>query len=170
MDLWSALTMKTRILQITDFERFYPNPKPFGSLLVVAAIGWGLWRARRGLPLAGAALLAGWCVFAYAMFGIQVHENHLYLAVPFFVIAGGLDRSLRPLCWTISALVAINMYLFYGLGDGRPPVIDRSWTVVDMSILLAFVHVGVFVSCTRRLVAHVGRDFSPGTGDVHRRP
>jgi hypothetical protein len=164
MDLWSALTMKTRILQITDFQRFYPNPKPLGSGLVVAAMGWALWRSRRGLSPTGGALLAGWCVFAYAMFGIQVHENHLYLAVPFFVIAGGLDRSLRPLAWTVSTLVALNMYLFYGIGDGRPPLIDRSWTVIDLSILLALVHLGTFAWATKALIREVRGADTGGAG------
>lgn len=153
MDLWSALTMKVRILKISDFTRLYPNPKPLGTLLVVAAVGWGLWRARRSASLAGASLLAAWCVFAYAMLGIQVHENHVYLAVPFVVIAAGLDRSLRPLCWTVSTLVALNMYLFYGVGNGQPLLIDRSWTIIDASLVLAFINVGVFVWCTKRLVA-----------------
>jgi hypothetical protein len=151
-DWRDALTQPVRILQISDWMRFYPNPKPFASAVVVAAILWACWRARRGLSLAPAAFLGAWCVYAYTMLGVQVHENHLYLAVPFVLLAAGIDRTLRPLAWAVSILTALNMYVFYGLGDGRPPLVDRRWTGVDLTVWLAFANVAVFAWATRALL------------------
>jgi hypothetical protein len=152
MGWWNALTMNVRILNIPDWERFYPNPKPLASALVVAAILWACWRARRGVSLAHAALLGAWCVYAYTMLGVQVHENHMYLAVPFAMIAAGFDPSLRPLAWTMSAMAAINMYLFYGLGEAAPPLLNRRWTLIDLSVVLSVVNVAIFVWATRVLL------------------
>jgi hypothetical protein len=67
------------------------------------------------------------------------------------MIAAGFDRALRPVAWAVSAMAAINLYLFYGLGDGWPPLVNRAWTAVDLSVWLAFVNVGVFVWATRLL-------------------
>jgi hypothetical protein len=155
---WRALTMDVRILRITDWMRFYPNPKPFASAVVLAAIGWACWRARRGLSIGHAAFLAAWCVYVYTMLSVQVHENHLYLAIPFVVIAGGFEPRLRRVAWAISLMAAVNMYLFYGFGDGWPPVIGRRWTQIDLSVLLAFVNLGVFAWATRALLAATGHD------------
>ena len=89
------------------------------------------------------------------LFAAQTHENHLYLAVPFLVLAAGLDRRYRPTCWAASAILSLNLVLFYGFGRGLPHVLYRSWTVIDASVLLAFVSIGVFVTATKVMV--VGR-------------
>jgi hypothetical protein len=142
---FAAFTMPVRILGRSRFmEIGYPDPKLIGTAIVALLIGWRLWRTRDGLPLAGWAATAGWCVFAYFMFGAQVHENHLYLAVPFFALAAGLDRRLRPLFYALSAIVAINMYVFYGLSEGWPPLVNRAWTVVDLTVVLSVINLGVF--------------------------
>jgi hypothetical protein len=154
---WEAFTMEVRILQITDWVRTYPNPRPIGAIAASLAIGWGLWQTRRRLSPANAALLAGWCVYAYSMLAVQVHENHLYPAVPFLLLAAGLAPSLRPLAWTVSTMAALNMYLFYGLAEGWPPVLDRSLTGIDMSVIIAAVNVGVFLWTART----VARQFAP---------
>ena len=44
------------------------------------------------------------------------------------------------------------MYIFYGLSEGRPPVIGRMWTGVDLTVLAALVNVALFVVMTRTLV------------------
>jgi hypothetical protein len=100
--------------------------------------------------LADAAAWAGWSAYAYAMFAAQVHENHLYLAVPFFVVAAGLDRRYESAMWWVAAILTVNLLLFYGLGRGMPSPLERHWTVVDASVLLAFVNVGVFAWLTAR--------------------
>jgi hypothetical protein len=149
-----AFTEPVRILTISRFmEVGYPNPKPIGAAIVCLAIAWGIWRARKGLSLTGAALLGAWCVYVYAMFSAQVHENHFYLAVPFLVVAAGFDSTLRPLLWAISAMTAFNMYVFYGLGAPWSPEINPQWTVLDMTVIASFVNVGLLVWLTRRMMA-----------------
>lgn len=141
-----ALTQQVRILAISRAVALgYPNPRLVGSLLVAGALAWAAWRARAARPLADLAALAGWSAWAYAVLGAQVHENHLFLAVPFFAIAAGADRRYRAPFWWVTAIVTLNLLLFYGLGRDQPSLVERSWTGIDASVLLAFVNVGVFV-------------------------
>jgi hypothetical protein len=142
--LWAAIARPVRILQISDWMRLYPNPRAIGAVLLVAAVAWGCWRIRRGPTLARASLLAAWCVYAYTMLAVNVHENHLYLAIPFAALAAGLEPKLRPLAWTISAIAAANLYVFYGLSDGYVPIVGRRATGIDLTIWLAFLNVAVF--------------------------
>ena len=146
-----ALTMEVRILGISNWSQFYPNPRPLATGLVFAAIAWGCWHARHGLSIGRAAYLAAWSVFAYAMLAVQVHENHLYLAVPFAAIAGGFEPRLRRAAWVISAVAAVNMYLFYGFGTGWPPIVGRRWTGIDLTVWVAAINVGIFVWATLAL-------------------
>jgi hypothetical protein len=149
---WRALTQELRILAISRaVDLGYPNARLVGVAIVGPAIGWAVWRVRRDPSLASSALFAGWCAYAYALFAAQVHENHMHLAVPFLAVGAGLEASYRRIFWTVSAIVALNMYLFYGLGQGWPPVIARSWTLVDMTVVLSLVNVAVFAWLTVRL-------------------
>ncbi len=146
-----AFTTPVRILQISRLvELGYPDPKPFGTLLVLATIGWLLWRGRHARRLAEWAFLGGWCVFAYYLLGVQVHENHLYLAVPVLAIAAGLDSRYRQAFWAVSLLCAGAMYLFYGFGDGSPPLIGRRWTGVDLTVFVSLAAVWVFLRHLQR--------------------
>jgi len=153
---WRALTQDVRILSITRaVELGVPNPRIIGMAIVGLLSAWGAWRAWRSSSHAHIAALAGWCAFAYALFAAQVHENHLYLAVPFLIVAGGLDGRYRRLCWTVSTILSLNLLLFYGLGRGAPDVLRRSWTIVDASVILAFVSVAVFVRATREVSSNL---------------
>ena len=151
---YRALRMRIGILGITRVtELGYPNMRTVGTILTLAALAWAVWRAWRGVSRAGAAALAAWSLYAYFMLGAQVHENHLYIALPVLALAAGELKSLRSAFWILSAIVVLNLYLFEGFGDGYPPLIDRRWTIIDMSVLLAVINVGVFVWFTRRVVA-----------------
>jgi hypothetical protein len=142
---WRALTQDVRILGITRAEALgYPNPREIGLTFVVAAIGWACWRSRRLTSLGQTAALAAWCAYAYAMLAAQVHENHWYPVVPFLALAAGADRRYVGPFVAISAIGAINLLLFYGVGSDWPPIVSRAWTGIDASVLLAFVNVGVF--------------------------
>jgi hypothetical protein len=148
---WRAISQEVRILAITRATALgYPNARVVGMVLVTAACGWAAWRARRA-SFAGAMALAGWSAYAYALFAAQVHENHLYLAVPFFTVAAGLDRRYRAVLWWVSGIFALNLLLFYGLGRGLPNPLERGWTGIDASVLLAFVSLGVFGWTTGKL-------------------
>ena len=140
-----AFTMPVRILESSRFvEIGFPDPRMIGTAIVALWIGWGLAISSGGKTLAGWAATAGWCAFAYFMFGAQVHENHLYLAVPFFALAAGLDRRFREPFYAVSAITALNMYVVYGLGEGWPAIIRRSWTVVDLTVLLSLISLVAF--------------------------
>ncbi|MEO7192900.1 MAG: hypothetical protein ABI051_17785 [Vicinamibacterales bacterium] len=149
----AAFTLPVSILSIGRMmDVGYPNPKPIGAVLVGACLLWVIWRFRRGQRLAGAALVGAWCVYAYAMFSAQVHENHAYLAVPILLLAAGLAPTLRPLFWVVSAMTALNMYLFYGIGTTWSPMLQRSWTGVDLSVLLALANVLISGWFTREVL------------------
>jgi hypothetical protein len=51
----------------------------------------------------------------------------------------------------VSAILTLNLLMFYGFGRGLPHPIERGWTGVDASVLLAFVSLGVFGWTTRQL-------------------
>ena len=97
--------------------------------------------------------MAAWCVIAYFMLAGQVHENHSYLALPFLALAAGALPRLRTLHWLITAAFVLNLYMFYGLGMTLPPAINRSWTFIDMSVLLSIVYLVLAVWLTLEMRA-----------------
>jgi hypothetical protein len=120
-----------------------PNPRIVGTVMTAAALVWAVWTMwrSRGVMTAGrGALVAAWCVLAYFMLSGQVHENHAYLALPLLGFAAGAMPALRLMYWLISAAYALNLYLFYGLGRTLPSVIDRQWTFIDLTVLLALAY------------------------------
>ena len=157
---YRAVTQEVRILQITAaMAAGYPNFRIIGLALVGVATIFALWWTPRARSLAGAAALAGWSAYAYAMLGAQVHENHLIPAVPILAVAAALDRRLRSVFWMVSIVAALNLYLFYGAIPGSPPLITRRTTVIDATVLLSVVNVAVFVWITRLLL----RSATPAT-------
>ncbi len=148
--LWQALSRPATMVRISTVMSWgLPNPRTIGTILTIGAIGWACWRARRGLTRSGGALFAAWCVLAYFMLSGQVHENHAYLALPLLAVAAADDRRLRPIYWAISAAFFVNLYLFYGFGQTLPPVIGRSWTFIDLTVLVAVAYVALVVWFTR---------------------
>lgn len=148
---YEALTLKIRILQLSRALALgYPDPRPIATALTLGAVGLAAWRASRGVSRPLAAALAAWAVYAYTILGVPVHENHFYAAVPVFTLAAAETRSLRAVYWVASGIFALNIYLFYGLGQHWPPVIDRTWTVIDLTVLLAVANVGVFIWATKK--------------------
>jgi len=142
---WEAFTLPVRILGIERFmEVGYPNPKPIGAAVVLGGIAWLVWRARRTVGLGDWAFVAGWSVFTYFVFSAQVHENHLYLAVPLLALAAAAEPRFRALFWAVSIATAVNMYLFYGLGFAGSLVVGHHWTLVDLTVLAAGVNVAIW--------------------------
>jgi hypothetical protein len=162
MGLWPAIMAPARILGIPRVvELGYPDPKSIGMLLTLAAMSWALWIASRsairpsrasGRPelveerypqsamdvwlLAG---VAGFLVHAYATLSAQVHENHLFAAVPLLAIAAAGRRGFRPIFLVVSAVVALNLNLFYGFGDDVF-ALPRATTIIDATVVLALVN------------------------------
>ena len=138
---WGAFTHQTQILAISRFiEVGYPNPRPIGAVLAVAAIAWALWTARRGKDLWLMAALAGFAIHAYATLAAQVHENHLYAAVPFLTLAAAGRRRFTPVLIAVSAIFTLNLNLFYGISEDVGYRIPRGLTIVDMTVVLALVN------------------------------
>jgi hypothetical protein len=167
MGLWPAVVAPARILTISRvLELGYPNPKTIGAVLTLAAIAWALWIVSRPKrDVSGAAtdaasttidvwLLAGaggFMMHAYATLAAQVHENHLFGAVPLLAFAAAGRRGFRPIAATVSAIVALNLNLFYGFGDDVGYAIPRGITVIDATLVVALVNCAALVWHARTL-------------------
>ena len=92
---------------------------------------------------------------------VGVHEHHMMLAVPMLALAAALRPRLRPLFYAVSAIVALNMNVFYGLGYGFGWRIPRGITLIDLSVLLAIANVAALVWHGRTLAREATRD-EPG--------
>jgi hypothetical protein len=149
---WRALTQDVRILGITRaVDLGYPNARVVGLVLVTAFTLWGLATIWRRPSFAVAAATAAWSLYAYAMFAAQVHENHLATAVVLLAPAAAAEPALRRIFWAVTGVIALNLYLFYGFGDGWPPIVPRHVTGIDASVLLAVLSLGTFAWFTRML-------------------
>jgi len=138
--VWAALTAQNRILGISRMiEIGFPNPQPIGLALTAIAVVWALWAAarRRSMDLWLLAALAAFTVHAYTTLSVQVHENHLFGAVPLLVVAAAGRRAFRPVLVVVSAITALNLNVFYGFGDGVGYAIPRDVTLIDLSVVLA---------------------------------
>jgi hypothetical protein len=119
-----------------------------GIVLTVAAAAWALWRAYQfaisnwqfAIDLWLIAGVAAFIVHAYATLSAQVHENHLFAAVPLLVMASAGRRAFAPIAVGVSAVVALNLNLFYGFGDGIGYAVPRGITVIDLTVILAIVN------------------------------
>ena len=144
--LGAYLAPVRRILAISTLEEIgLPNPRPFGTVLVLGASAWGLWRMRDARDLARHALGAAFVVHAFFVLGVGIHEHHMMLAVPLLALAAALRPGLRPLFYVVSAIVALNMNLFYGLGYGFGWRIPRGLLVIDLSVLLSAANVAALM-------------------------
>jgi Gpi18-like mannosyltransferase len=142
-----------RILAISTFqERGFSNPRPLATALVLLATAWSLWRIRRVHDLGVHALGAAFIVHAFFVLSVGVHEHHMMLAVPLLALAAALRPAVRPLFWTVSLIVALNMNLFYGIGLGLGWSLPRGLLLVDLSVLLSIANIGALVWHSRVLV------------------
>jgi hypothetical protein len=149
MGAWGAITMRTRILGIGRvMELGYPNPRLIGTALTLAAVAWALWTARRARDWCLVPAVGAFVMHAYATLAAQVHENHLYGAIPLLVIVAAERPRYRPLLWALSAIFALNLNLFYGVSEyayrGRY-TIPRAMTIIDLSVWLAVANCAAFV-------------------------
>lgn len=146
MGLWAALTMQTRILGISRLvELGYPNVRPVGIVLALLAMGWGLWTGRRARDLWLTSALGAFLVHAYATLSAQVHENHLFAAVPLLAIAAAGRPRFMPVLVAVSAILALNLNMFLGISEGVGYAIPRDVTILDLSVVLAVVNCAALV-------------------------
>jgi len=149
MGVWAAVTAPAQILGIQRvIDIGYPDPRVIGVVLTMAAAAWALWTSyqftlRNPASAVDVWLLAGvagFLVHAYATLSAQVHENHLFAAAPFLVLAAAGRRAFRPICIGVSAVVALNLNLFYGFGDGIGYALPRRLTIVDATVIVALLN------------------------------
>jgi hypothetical protein len=164
LGVWAAWTMTLRILGVSTIIKLgYPNPRPPATLAVAAAAAWSLWRARRSSEMSLMCAVAAFVVHAYFVLGVAVHENHLYLAVPLLAAAAASRPRLRPVLAGVSGVLALNLYLFYGLGRGLP-LPPRNLTIVDSTVPLALANCALFVWHARLLSAECSEPSLARTG------
>jgi len=141
-----------RPLGITTIVQLgYPNPRLAATLVVLAAIAWGFWTGRKVRDLPRIALLGAWTVYAYFMLAVQVHENHFYMILPLLALAAAALPEWRRLFWVLSGSFALNLNLFYGLGDRIGFAVPRTITGIDATVWLSLVNVLALVWFARLL-------------------
>jgi hypothetical protein len=145
-----------RIMAVSTFQEVgFPNPRPFGTVLAAATMAWGLWQLRHARELALHLLGGAFIVHAFFVLSVGVHEHHMMLTVPLLALAAALRPSLWPLFWVISAIVALNMNLFYGIGLGLGWSLPRGLLLIDLSVLLSVANVLALVWHGRTVVREV---------------
>ncbi|HTI36105.1 MAG TPA: hypothetical protein VL484_00990 [Vicinamibacterales bacterium] len=142
---WAAWTMTVRILGISRVVALgYPNPRLLAGSIVAVAGAWAFFRAHaaaaRGVTPAVIVAAGAFAVHAYFVLGVQVHENHLFLAVPLLAVSAAALPQYRATLAAISAISALNLFLFYGIGRGFP-LPPRHFTVVDATVVLSALNV-----------------------------
>jgi hypothetical protein len=139
-------------LSITRFRELgYFDPRPITRAAVVAVTAWAGWVTRRARDLPIAAAVGAFTVHAYFVLSANVHESHQLFEVPLLVLAAALRPRLRPLLAAVSGIVTLNINYVYGAGLGMGWNAPRMITGLDLSVLLAFVNVGVLVWFTHLL-------------------
>jgi hypothetical protein len=145
MGTWGAWTMPMRILGISTIVRLgYPDPRPVATAAFAVVALWAFWQARHSRDLSLLYALGAFIIHAYFLLAVAVHENHLYLAVPLLAFAAAARRRLRRIHVALSAVIALNLFLFFGLGRGVP-LPPRTFTIIDATVLLAAANCVLFV-------------------------
>jgi hypothetical protein len=149
MGFWAAVTAPARILGIGRVvELGYPDPKTIGVVLTIAATAWAVWTvvqsaigdAESAIDVWLLADVGAFTVHAYATLSAQVHENHMVAAVPLLVLAAAGRPRFTPICILVTAVVALNHNLFYGFGNDIGYALPRALTIIDATVVLAFVN------------------------------
>jgi hypothetical protein len=134
--LSAALRTPAEIVPITDAVRFgVPHPRSIGTLLTIFATAWALWSARRGGDVYLIAAVGAFLAHAYFSLSAQVHENHLYAALPLLAIAAAGRRQYVSVLVVISVIATLNLNLFYGFGTAY--ALPRTVTVIDATVWLS---------------------------------
>jgi hypothetical protein len=97
------------------------------------------------------AALGAFTIHAFFVLSVNMHEHHQLFEVPLLVLAAALRPGFRPLFVTVSGIVALNINYIYGAGLGMGWNAPRMITGVDLSVLVAFVNVGVLIWFAHRL-------------------
>jgi hypothetical protein len=169
---WTAWSTETRILAISRFiDVGGPNPRPIAIALVIATMVWAVWTTRRSRDLWMQAALGAFLVHAYAVLAVQVHENHLFAAVPLLALAAAGRPAFRPLFVAVSAIVALNLNMFYGISEDAGWAIPRGLTGIDLSVVVATLNCAAlcwFASRLRREANRPNAEFRFQSAELNR--
>lgn len=144
---WRAfLQVVPRPLAISRFQELgYANPRPIAASMIVACLTWATWTIRQARDLGTIAALGALTVHAVFVLNVGMHESHQLLEIPLLVLAASLRPDLRALAVTVSAIVALNINTYYGIGLGWGWAVPRSITGVDLIVALAIANVTTLV-------------------------
>ncbi len=135
-----------RILTITRLRELgLLNPRVITTALAALVTLGGCWQARRSTSLALHAALGAFTVQTFFVLMLAMHEHHAVLAVPLLALAAALRPTFRPLFYSVSALVALDLNLFHGIGRGAAWAIPPTITGIDMAVVLAVANVIVLI-------------------------
>jgi hypothetical protein len=143
MDFLAAITTRAESVPFSAFFNFEPViarivVRLVGSILALAAIGWAVWTVRRERDLWMISATGAFVVHAYVVLATQVHENHLFGAVPLLALAAAGRPRFLPLAIVTGAIYAANMNLMYGLGeDDLGYFLPRTLMGIDLTLVLA---------------------------------
>lgn len=156
----AALAVPVDIVSVTRLVSLgFPNPRYIGvALLAITALVAvrAVWRrpdAER------AAIAAALVVCSYFVLAAQVHENHFWPAVPLLIVAAALNPRYRGPAVVLSALFALNLVVFYGLGRTEPVIVPRRLGI-DVTVVIALA----VVLSWAWLLAMVWREPESGSG------
>ncbi len=146
LDAWAVFVGPvTRIPFVRAAAHGLPFLRVAGTMLALAGIGWGVSIGRRASDLSLVAAVGAFSVHAYAVLGAQVHENHLFAAMPLLVIAAATRRRFVPILAGVSVFLALSMlFCIFSDQEGRW-VLSRSLTLLDTTLLLAVFNCGLLV-------------------------
>jgi hypothetical protein len=109
---------------------------------VVALAVWNSGGAQRGrrLAVAFAAVVLVSAVVLTPYLRVGASRN---VAVPLLAGAAAFRPRLRPVFLGVSAVFALNLYLFFGFGRGLP-LPPRNFTVIDSTVIVAAANCVLF--------------------------
>lgn len=114
---WAApkQTLESLALSSTA-QRFGFDPRPWAALAIVAVAIWAFSRVQGRAGLGPHAAMGALLIHVYFTVGISVHENHLVYGLPLAAMATVAIPAYRHLAWGFTAMITINLFLFYGFG------------------------------------------------------
>ena len=72
----------------------------------------------------------------HATLAVQVHENHLFAALPLLTLAAA-GPPFAPVLAALTVIFTLNLNLFYGISEDVGYQIPRGLTIVDLTVVLA---------------------------------
>ena len=147
--LSAVRSLLTEHVAVSDFTaRFGFSPRPAGFLMLGAVTVANLAVLSRLVGPRRFAIF--WAtaieVYAYQVFAVSVHENHLVYFPPLYVLLIAFGAPHARTYAAVTTIAALNLFLFYGFGRDVALPLDglRLLPGFDVTLALAAVNVGLF--------------------------